>query len=161
MFNFLQVQYNRLTISLCKTFTIGLFFVLPKRVTSTFVSLSILALIFNIRKNDLKETVVCEQRFKELISVSFTEDVLLLPQHTVNWFWSESFLNETVAIENDRPVTLKEAILDNTLLHKHLRPVIRKLTSNIPSLLKRKLNLNVPSEKIKFNHDVIYLLSHS
>jgi len=161
MFNFLQVQYNRLTISLCKTFTIGLFFVLPKRVTSTFVSLSILALIFNIRKNDLKETVVCEQRFKELINVSFTEDVLLLPQHTVNWFWSESFLNETVAIENNNLFTLKEVILDDALLHKHLRVVTRKLINNIPSLLKRKLKLNSPSEKMKFRHDVVYLLSHS
>jgi hypothetical protein len=130
---------------------------LPRKVSNIFVSLSIVSLIYDVRKLDMKEHPVDNDKFKSLLQITFNEDIMLLPQYTVHWFWKEEFLNDTIVIDKEK-ITIREALSKNEILFKHLRYIIETLLNNIPKLLKYKLKLSNQRERLVVKHNVMNLL---
>lgn len=156
----LKSRLSNLGVYIQKNLTLMLFFVLPRNVSNIFVSLSILSLIYDVRKLDLKDHPVDCDKFKSLLQISFNDDIMLLPQYTVHWFWKDEFLNNTIYIDG-RQVTVKDALISNEILFKHLRQITEVLLNNIPNSLKIKLQLNHKRERLVVKHNVMNLLAHT
>lgn len=148
---------NKLLISLQKNVTIFLFFILPKKVTNVFISLSILTLIFSIRKQINVNSYLDIDKFNYIMKSSFDNSILLLPNYTLSWFWTEEFLNSKIVFD-DKTITIRNAIKDDNILYNHLRSILTVFLNNIPSVLKFKLNLNKNKESIIFKHSIMNML---
>lgn len=153
----IQKSVNSLLISIYKNLTLFVFFILPAKVSNIFISLSILSLIYDVRNIDIKEYPISTDKFKTLLNVSFNEEIMLLPQYTVHWFWKESFLNENIRLGNSN-VTIREALQKDEFLYTHLRAITDHLVNHIPSLLKYKLNLKDTKSRLIVKHNVMTLL---
>lgn len=156
----IQKSVNSLLISIYKNITLFVFFILPSKVSNIFVSLSILSLIYNVRNIDIKEHPISTDKFKTLLNVSFNEEIMLLPQYTVHWFWKESFLEERIQLGTSN-VTIREALQKDEFLFTYLRTVTDHLVNNIPSLLKYKLNLNDLKNRLVIKHNIMNLIIHT
>lgn len=148
---------NRIAITLYKAITLAIFFILPKKVSRIFVSLSVLALIYQIRKVDFRTHHIDCDKFTKLLKISFNEEVMVLPNHTVKWFWKEEFLDKPMVFGGQR-MTLRQAILTDEVLFKHLRLITSILLGNIHGVLKFKLGLRKTRERLAINHNVVNLL---
>ena len=157
MFTTLSARFNEFSVGLYKNLTLFLFFILPSKVANVFVSLSILALIYQIRRIDYRDKYIDSDKFKRLLRVSFNEEIMLLPSYTVNWFWKDDFLSNTLSIDG-KQVTIRDAIAQDEVLFKHLRQITEVLLENIPLSLKVKLRLNDVREKLVVKHNVMNLL---
>lgn len=157
MFTTISARLNILSVAIYKNLTLFLFFILPSKVANVFVSLSILALIYQIRRVDYRDNCIDGDKFKRLLRVSFNEEIMLLPSYTVNWFWKDDFLSKTLAIDGAH-VTIRDAISRDEVLFKHLRLVTETLLENIPLSLKVKLRLSDAREKLAVKHNVMNLL---
>ena len=154
-------RFNRITtnaaVALYKAITLAIFFILPKRVSRVFVSLSVLALIYQIRKVDYRTHHIDCEKFTKLLKISFNEEVMVLPSHTVNWFWKKELLDKPMMF-GGQVMTLREAITKDEILFKHLRLITSVLLSNIHGVLKLKLRLRNTRERLQINHNVVSLL---
>lgn len=139
--------------------TLALFFILPTRVASTFVSLSILALIYDLKKIDISKKNYNEDKLNQLLKLSFSEEIMVLPSYTVHWFWNDNILNKRMIIDN-QSLTLKDVIQNDNILYKNLRCVTDTLLENIPKSLKLKLNLAETKERLVVKHNVMNLLMY-
>ena len=155
----LRSQLSRFTTQVYKNITLGLFFILPTRVSATFVSLSILALIYDLKKIDVKRKNYNEDKLNQLLKLSFSEEIMTLPSYTVHWFWNENILSKPVEIDN-KTFTLKDVICNDSLLYKNLRHVTDILLENIPKSLKFKLNLTETKDRLVVKHNVMNLLMY-
>lgn len=142
-----------------KHLTLALFVVLPTRVASTFVSLSILALIYDLKKVDVKKKNFNEDKLNQLLKISFSEEIMTLPSYTVHWFWNDNILNKSVVIDA-QSMTLKQVIQNDNLLHKNLRYVTDVLLENLPKSLKFKLNMAETKDRLVVKHSVMNLLMY-
>lgn len=145
---------------LYKNLTLLLFFILPAKVSNIFVSLSILSLIYDVRKIDIKEHSIDGEKFKTLLNISYNQEIMVLPQYTVNWFWDDQFLNKSVCLKGIN-MTLKEALQDNKILFNNLRVIVDELLCNIPSTLQHKLGFKQVKRKLEVKHTVMNLLIHA
>lgn len=150
---------NELLVAIYKNITLFLFFILPSKVSNIFVSLSILALIHDVRHVGFKHNKISEDKFNNLLHISFNEEIMLLPSYTLHWFWKEDFLNHQITIDQ-RQLTLKEAIENDEILYKHLRYITDLLIENIPSILRFKLDLGCVKSKLTFKHNIMNLLMY-
>lgn len=157
MFTTLSVRFNQFSVTVYKNLTLFLFFILPSKVANVFVSLSILALIYQIRRIDYRDKYIDSDKFKRLLRVSFNEEIMLLPSYTVNWFWKDEFLSSTLIIDGNQ-VSIRDAIAKDEVLFKHLRQITEALLENIPLSLKVKLRLSDVREKLAVKHNVMNLL---
>lgn len=151
-------QLTAFANSAYKSITLFLFMILPARVANVFTCLSILALILDIKYvNEQHTGRVNQQKFNELLQISYNEDIMMIPNYTLRWFWGDDFLNKTIKINNNT-VTLREAIRNDEIMFKHIRYIIEILMEHIPSILRYKLNLSETRSKIAFKHNVMSLL---
>ena len=155
----LRSQLRTFSTQVYKHLTLALFFILPSRVAATFVSLSILALIYDLKKIDVKKKNFNEDKLNQLLKISFSEEIMVLPSYTLHWFWNENILNKTVEIDN-QSMTLKDIIKNDNVLYKNLRYVTDILLENIPKSLKIKLGLNQTKERLVVKHSVMNLLMY-
>lgn len=159
MLTTIRSQLRNLITQVYKHLTLALFFILPIRVAATFVSLSILALIYDLKKIDVKKKNFNEDKLNQLLKISFSEEIMTLPSYTVHWFWKEDILNKSVMIDN-QSMTLKDIIKNDNLLHKNLRFVTDTLLENIPKSLKFKLNLTETKDRLIMKHNVMNLVMY-
>ena len=159
MLRHLKQVYHKLSIYLCKQFTLILFFFLPARVANTFLSLSILALIDDIRHIDYKDHYVDSHKFKELMHITFDDEIMMLPQYTVNWIWKEKLLNQEIVLDG-KNMSVRQVLANDRMFIKHVNTVFDLLMSNIPALLKLKLNLSNVKEKILIKNRVMNMVLH-
>ena len=159
MLSNLRCQLGRLTTQVNKHLTLALFFILPMRVAATFVSLSILALIYDLKKIDVKRKNFNEDKLNQLLKISFSEEIMTLPSYTVHWFWNENILSKPLEIDN-QTFTLRDVIRNDNLLYKNLRHVTDILLENIPKSLKFKLNLTEAKDRLVVKHNVMNLLMY-
>jgi transcription elongation factor Elf1 len=117
-----------------------LFFILPNIITKTFINLSILAVIYDIRNVTFSTDHLNTDKIRTLLQISVSEEILLLPGYTIHWFWNDNFLN-TVTTVHGEELTLRELITDNKLFFTHLRTIIDLFVANLPNLLKIKMGL--------------------
>jgi hypothetical protein len=99
-------------------------------------------------------------KFKSMLSINYNEELMLLPKHTVKWFWSDEFLEKPITLVNGT-VKIKEALGDNKYLIRNPRTIVRRLLDNIPYILKYKLNLKDVSNRLAIEHNVIKLFINS
>lgn len=142
-----------------RNMTTAVFLILPNKVSSIFVSLSILSLIYDVRKIDIKECPIADEKFKTLLKVSFNEDIMLFPQHTVHWFWCDQYLDKKIQIKGNN-MSIRQALEDNNILFSNLRVIVEELLQNIPPALKYKLGFRITKKKLEVKHTVMNLLIH-
>lgn len=157
MSRYLKQVYRKLSVYLCKQFTSILFFFLPVRVTNTFLSLSILALIDDIRHIDYKDHYVDSNKFKELMRITFGDEIMMLPQYTINWIWKDKLLNQEIVLEG-KTMSVRQALADDQTFIKNVNMIFDLLMCNIPVLLRLKLNLSNVKEKISIKRRVMNMI---
>ena len=157
MLSIIKFKLSNFLTQIYKCITLALFFILPVRVASVFVSLSILALIYELKNIDIKKKNFNEDKLNQLLKLSFSEEIMTLPSYTVHWFWNDKLLNKEIAIDGER-MTLKDIIQNDNILYKNLRYVTDILLENIPKSLKFKLNLTETKDRLVVKHNVMNLL---
>lgn len=160
MLSKIRCQLSHFTTQVNKHITLALFFILPSRVAATFVSLSILALIYNLKKIDVTRKNFNEDKLNQLLKISFSEEIMTLPSYTVHWFWNDDLLNKKVTIDSQQ-MTLREVISNDNILYKQLRYVTDVLLENLPKSLKFKLNLTETKDRLIVKHNVMNMLMYS
>lgn len=148
---------NTFMTRLYKYITLFIFFILPSRVAKIFVSLSILALIYNVKNVDVVKKHYNEEKLNSLLNISFNKEIMILPSYTVHWFWPDQLLQKSIRLD-DSDMTLRDIICNDELLHKHLRYITDILLENIPKTLKIKLNLKEAKDRLIVKHNVMNLL---
>lgn len=160
MLQSLKSGLNTMLVSFYKNMTLGLFFILPAKVSSIFVSLSILVLIYDLKSIDFVNRQINEEKFNALLKISFHEDVLLLPSYTMHWFWKKELLQTEVQL-GDKVLTLQEAIMDNSILFRYPRFITNVLLQNLPRSMRYKLKIKETKEQLEIKHNVMKLLMYS
>lgn len=143
-----------------KNLTLFLFFILPSKISNIFINLSIIAIIYDIRNINFIAEKFNHDKVQNLLRVTVSEEILLLPNYTIHWFWDENFLNTKTMIK-EKEYTLKEIIQDSTLFFSHMRLVIEMFLNHIPSSLKFKLGMSDIQKRIKVKHDIMSILIYT
>lgn len=142
---------------LLKQLTIGLFYILPSRVSKIFISLSMLSLIYHVRNTVVDKNLIDDSKLRDLLDFSFDYELMKLPEYTVHWFWSDSFLNEKINIRGDE-ISIAEAIVDSSILHSNYKRIIDALLSNVPKTLYRKLGLDSNQNRLVYKQSLLRLI---
>lgn len=152
------------TVSLLNKFykhlTLFLFFILPSKIANIFINLSIIAIIYDIRNITFNIEKINADKVHNLLKVTVSEEILLLPNYTIHWFWDENFLN-TKTVINNQEYTLKEIIKDSTLFFGHLRLVIEMFIDHLPHSMKLKLGVTNTKKRIMVKHNLMNILIYS
>ena len=142
--------FERVKITVTKHLTLALFFLLPKKLTQVFVSLSIVSLIYNLRNEQLSSSCKSVEHLGKLLRVHIDDSILLLPRQTCQWYWSESVLQESIA----EGVSLREVLIDKKLFLRHRGDVISRLTHTLPKMAAVKLGVGKKRNLIQLKHSV-------
>jgi hypothetical protein len=145
---------------LCKEFTLFLFFILPSRIASIFINLSILAIIYKIRDVNFSLDNINKSKLSKFFKTYINDDILLLPSYTTYWFWDERFLNKKILIAG-KEMALCEAIKNREIFFKNFRKIMNEFIENIPLSLKIKLGLNNKRNRIYLKHSLMEILMFS
>lgn len=145
-----SLKSNSLTFSIWFKKQIMLFslFILPKKLTCIYVNLSILALIYHIKNKEFNCNTINTEKFKELLDLTLNEDILLLPNYTYNWIWSDSILHLHLHLA-DKEILLIDAIKDESIFHTYTKDIVNELLINLPKMFKIKLGLG------KYVNDIV------
>lgn len=143
-----------------KNLTLMLFFILPAKIANIFINLSILAIIYNIRNLTFCTDKINTNKIHDLLKISVSDDILLLPNYTIHWFWDENFLN-TKTIVNSKEYTLRELIKDSELFFSHIRLIIDMFINHLPNSLKIKLGMMKTKNRIIVKHNLMNILIYS
>lgn len=137
-----------------KYLTILIFFFLPRRISYIFTSLSIISIIFYLRGKSIDLDNIDKERIKEFLYVTLKEEIILLPNYTLHWFWDKAFLEKQIIIDGKK-LTIKEAIRDDEIFNHHKQYIIELFVNHLPKLLRLKLNLDMKLEHIWFKNNII------
>lgn len=143
-----------------KNLTLFLFFILPSKIANIFINLSIIAIIYDIRNISFSTDKINTDKVHNLLKITVSEEILLLPNYTIHWFWDENFLNTTTTI-NNQIYTLKEIIKDSNLFFSHMRLVIEMFINHLPQSMKLKLGVTNTKKRIMVKHNLINILIYS
>ena len=145
---------------LLKTLTLAVFFCLPSKLTNVFVSLSIVTMILKIRDRNLQSEKTMITRIEHLLKINLSENVLVLPDQTVTWFWTEQVLDKVISVE-DRHYTLKDLLVDSETFLRHRHLALNTLLNNLPMSVQYKLKLFKPENRIAVKHNIISALMYA
>lgn len=143
-----------------KNLTLFLFFILPSKIANIFINLSIIAIIYDIRNISFSADKINIDKVHNLLKITVSEEILLLPSYTIHWFWDENFLNTTTII-NDKEYTLKEIIRDSQLFFSHIRFVIEMFINHLPRTMRMKLGVSDIKKRIEVKHNLMNILIYS
>lgn len=137
--------------------TLFLFFILPSKISSLFVNLSILALIYNLRDTPMCKNNLNLEKINTIYKISICEEMLLLPNYTIHWFWDEDFLNSKIIIRG-KEYLIKYVIRDSSLFLCNMRLIIDVFINHLPNVLKMKLGVSNIEKRIKVKHKLMNIL---
>lgn len=143
-----------------KNLTLFLFFILPSKIANIFINLSIIAIIYDIRNISFSADKINADKVHNLLKITVSEEILLLPNYTIHWFWDEAFLNTTTVI-NSKTYTLKEVIKDSNLFFSNMRFVIEMFINHLPQSMKLKLGMTNTKNRIIVKHNLMNILIYS
>lgn len=143
-----------------KHLTLFLFFILPSKIANIFINLSIIAIIYDIRNINFTAERFNHDKVNDLLKITVSEEILLLPNYTIHWFWDETFLNTKTMI-NQKEYTLREIIRDSSLFFSHLRLVIGMFLNHLPNSMKMKIGVNDTRKRITVKHNIMNILMYS
>lgn len=142
-----------------KQLTVGLFFVLPVKITNVFVSLSIISLIMKLRKLDPGQNQTLVNKIGELLKIKLSEDIFLLPQQTFSWYWTPTVLNTHLHFDGEE-WTLSQLLSDRESFMKHRNTVMNILLDSLPSAIKLKLGLYSLQNRMEMKHRIISVIQY-
>lgn len=151
---------NSLLSKFYKNFTLFLFLILPRQIANIFINLSIIAIIYDIRNITFSEEKINTDKIHNLLKITVSKEILLLPNYTIHWFWDDAFLNTTTVI-NSKTYTLKEIISDSFLFFKHMRLIIEMFINHLPHSMKFKLGVTDIKKRIEIKHNLMNILIYS
>lgn len=152
--NFVGEYEGSLRRRVYKRLTLALFFILPARLTSVFVSLSIISLIFNLRDKQLSEQKRTVERIGRLLNMHLNDKVLMLPQRTCEWYWSVDVLDEKLRVGDDF-LSVREMVTTNRLFVKYRHTIVSHLLNCLPKSIALKLQLSKVDKRLALKHGVI------
>jgi hypothetical protein len=85
-----------------KKLTLFLFFVMPQRLTRVFVNLSLISLIFHVRDISLQEDAHTLDRVGKMLKIHLNKKILILPQRTLMWYWSDEVMCSQIVSRGER-----------------------------------------------------------
>ena len=147
-----------LKIAIVKHATFSLFFILPQRLTSTFVGLSLLSLMYQLRNQSLDKDEPRIERINQLLNVHVDEGILILPKKTLTWYWGNEVINSKLTTVRGRQLTVREILLNNDTLTRNRTMVVNHLLGSLPPAIQIKLKLNNPQNRIKIKHTMMGVL---
>jgi len=143
-----------------KQLTIGLFFILPVKITNVFVSLSIVSLILKLRELDPTSNERLVKKLGEVLKMNISPDTFLLPQQTFDWYWSPAVLNTPLDFEGRR-WTVAELLSDRDSFLKHRNTVMNILLDSLPSAIKIKLGLYANENRLSLKHKIVSAIAYA
>lgn len=143
-----------------KYLTMLLFFILPRKIASVFVSLSIMSLVFKLRDANIVEDPSLKLRIEYILNIHVSQDVLLLPGQTIDWYWTDKLLNENIELEGNT-IKFKDLITDKVLFMRHRAYVINRLLDHLPKILKVKLGLKDKKNRLTIKHNIVGSLMYA
>lgn len=143
-----------------KLLTLGLFFVLPSRLTKVFVSLSIISLIFSLRNERLCDDKKTVCRIGKMLNLHMNNGILLLPHKTCQWYWSDRVLDSYLDV-NGQYLNMRDMVSSKDMFLRHRSTVINELINTLPKSIVIKMNLNNVSNKLKIKHNITNALMYA
>lgn len=142
--------------SILKNITLFIFYILPKRATSIYVSLSMVALIYNLKEKKFVSEGINNKKLSSVLKIAVNDEIMILPNFTLSWFWADSILDKTVKLELEgKTLSLKSIVASDDLFFKHIRYVLDELIDSLPRSFKSKLNLNNVDSRFQLKHNVM------
>lgn len=154
----MQASLNRVLIRFYKSITLLLFFILPVRVSRIFVSISVAALLIEMRSNLKVEEVFDVQKLNVALKTQYGSDVIALPLYTLDWFWGDSFKSSNILIKN-QIVSFKEAVCNDEIFNSNKFVIIEHVIANLPSSLGYKLNVENTRNRRLMKRDITSLVT--
>ena len=131
--------FNCVMRSVKKYITIGLFFILPRKLTETFLRISVVLVLKETNKQD-ERGIMNVDRFRNFLTVNYEEDVVALPNYTLDWFWGDDFLDKTLVVRG-RELKICDALSDGEIIRQNIGLISDSLISELPLLLRIKLGM--------------------
>lgn len=140
--------------------TLMLFFILPQRLTKVFVNLSMILLVFKLRQESLTDHEKTLQRLGHMLRLNITDQVLVLPCNTCQWYWPDSVLDKPILIKGTA-MSLRTLIIDKQLFLRHRGLVINTLMDALPKSLGVKMGLGNTPNRLSVKHNVTSALLYT
>lgn len=137
-----------------KKITLALLFILPVRLSRVFVSISLITLLLGIKDQSLNADKAVMEKAQRMLRVHLSDDILLLPQETLHWYWSSDVLQRCYDIGSGQ-VSLYTLISDETLFKAHRTFIVDTLLEALPASLKMKLQLGTSTRTSAIRSDVL------
>lgn len=145
-----------------RNITLFIFYILPKRATSIYVSLSIVALIYNLKDKKFVSGGVNCIKLSKVLQIAVDDEIMILPNITMGWLWNESLLDKNLVLNNNTySIPLKLVITNDELFFKHIRSILDTLIDSLPKSLKNKLNLKNIESRLLLKHNVMEALMYA
>lgn len=152
--------FEFLKFKLFKSLTLTVFFCLPRKLTNVFVSLSIVTMILKLRDRDIQSEQTLLTRIEGLLKINLCENILVLPNQTVTWFWTQQVLAQKVEVRG-KIVSLYELLLDGPSLIRHRNLALDTLLNSLPISVRYKLKLSDPENRLAVKHNIVGALMYA
>lgn len=152
--------FESLKFKVLKTLTLAVFFCLPRKLTNVFVSLSIVSMILKLRDRNIQSEQTLLTRIEQLLKINLSENILVLPDQTVTWFWSQRVLTTRIDIRGEQR-TLQELLLDTGTFLRHRNQILNTLLNSLPLTVRYKLKLFDTENRIAVKHNIVSALLHA
>ncbi len=152
-----QFKRPKILVHLIKNLMLLLFFILPSRLARVFISLSILAMIYDVKHYNYQDHPVNKDQFNRLLRLTFDEEIMMLPTYTMRWLWEDNFLDSQIKV-NGNYLSLKHAITSKTVFATHKCVIVNKFLVDAPPLIKLKLGLMDRVNRVAIKNNVVNLL---
>lgn len=148
MYNRKPSKIQHLKELVARTVMLVTFYLLPARVSKTFVFLSILSMIKICRPGENANYIIDSVMFKRLLSMNYEDEILLVPQSTAKFFWDDSFMTKSRFI-NGEYYTFKDIVNSKELSSRYKDVIIEEMVDYLPKTLRNKLKLSNKRNKEK------------
>lgn len=145
---------------LLKMITLAVFFCLPRKLTNVFVSLSIVSMVLKLRDKNLQTEQTLLAQIENLLKIHLSENILVLPEQTVYWFWDERILQQQMTVRGDK-IALKELLLDPKTFMANSGAAVNVLLSSLPMSVQYKLKLFKVENRLKVKHNIVSALMYA
>lgn len=152
--------FESLKFKLLKSLTLTVFFCLPRKLTNVFVSLSIVTLILKLRDRNIRSEQTLLTRIEQLLKINLSDNILVFPDQTVTWFWTNQVLATEVRVQEGR-FTLRELLFDETAFMQHRHLILNTLLNSLPLSVRYKLKLSNVENRIAVKHNIISALRYA
>lgn len=152
--------YEEIKFKVLKSITLAVFFCLPSKLTNVFVSLSIVTMVLKLRDKSIQSERTLLTRIEQLLKINLDENILVVPDYTVTWFWSQQVLATQVNISGTKR-TLHELLSDQEAFLKNRNIILNTLFNKLPASVRYKLKLSNLEYRNAVKHNIVGALLYA